>query len=342
MNNSGFGKYLKQYLEFNNITQSEFATRLGITQKHMNELLNCKTDITLEMAANIEKLTSIPISFIINSEHRRKVTEEVLAEYKDEKIINKKLKEEFSLKELSDRKWVDFKDITNPIQNYMDIIEFLKVKDLYALSKIQEKTLFKKSGTDLNKINLWIARADELAKAQAVREYNRANFYFLIDDILKIAYSNQINIEKLQKLLNNYGVYFVVEKALAGTKIRGCFRVKGKNPAIYITQNYNGKDSFYFELFHELGHCKSDYNVAKSKIIVKGTEIQESRADRFALNTMISEAVWNKVLVDYSEKNIKNISKEYKIPLCFIVGRLAKIKKIKYNDELYRKYCAIN
>lgn len=342
MNNSGFGKYLKEYLEFNNISQSEFAIRLGITQKHMNEILNSKTDITLEMAANIEKLTSIPISFIINSEHRRKVTEEVLAEYKDEKTINKKLKEEFVLKELAARNWVNFKDITNPIQNYMDIIEFLKVKDLYALRKIQEKTLFKKTGTDLNKINLWIARVDELAKGQNVKEYSSANFYFLIEDLLKIANTNKVDIDVLRKIFNNYGIYFVVEKALSGTKIRGCFKVKGKNPAIYITKNYNGKDSLYFEILHELGHCKSDYNEAKSKVIVEGTEKQEERADKFALNTMIPEEIWNKVLLDYSETNIKTISKEYKVPICFIVGRLAKVKKIKYSDEMYKKYCAIN
>ena len=61
-----FGKYLKDYLEFNNISQSEFAMRMGITQKHMNELVNGKTNITLEMAANIERLTGINSSFIIN------------------------------------------------------------------------------------------------------------------------------------------------------------------------------------------------------------------------------------------------------------------------------------
>ena len=38
--NSGFGRYLKDYLEYYNISQSDFAVRLGISQKHMNEILN--------------------------------------------------------------------------------------------------------------------------------------------------------------------------------------------------------------------------------------------------------------------------------------------------------------
>jgi len=37
-----FGDYLKDYLIDNNISQSEFAIRLGISQKHMNELIKGK------------------------------------------------------------------------------------------------------------------------------------------------------------------------------------------------------------------------------------------------------------------------------------------------------------
>lgn len=153
-----------------------------------------------------------------------------------------------------------------------------------------------------------------------------------------ISYKKGINIDKIQKCLNDYGIYFVVEKALNGTKVRGCFKVKSKNPAIYITQNYSSKDSFFFELFHELGHCKSDYNEAKSKIFVEGSAFQEDRADKFALNTMISQEAWSEILKDISENSIIAISKKYKIPMSFIVGRLAKLEYIKYNSKLYNKY----
>ena len=96
-----------------------------------------------------------------------------------------------------------------------------------------------------------------------------------------------------------------------------------------MTQNYSSKDSFYFELFHELGHCKSDFNEAKNKVIVEGTDLIENRADDFALKTMISNDVWNDIVTNVSENNCLQISKKYKIPMSFIVGRLAKFKVIK-------------
>lgn len=336
--NNGFGKFLKDYLEFFNISQSEFASRLNITQKHMNEILNGKSDITLDMAANIEKLTDISASFIIKLEHRKKVTEYLLEKYEDLKYIDKIIKKDFALKELQEREWINFQDITNTIQNFIDITNFLKVKDFEALSRIQEKTLFKKTGNDLNKLNLWIARSDELSREQKVNEYVKENFNFLIQDLKVLAYEEGINLVKIKEVLNKYGIYFVVEKALSGSKVRGCFRVKLKNPAIYITQNYKGKDSFYFELFHELGHCKSDFNEGKSKIIVEGSEIQEEKADNFALNTMIDKNVWKEIEKNYNEQNLLNISEKYKIPMSFIVGRLAKTKIITYSSKLYNKY----
>ena len=41
----GFGSMLKDYLEFYKISQTDFAERLGISTKHMNEILSGKIDI---------------------------------------------------------------------------------------------------------------------------------------------------------------------------------------------------------------------------------------------------------------------------------------------------------
>ena len=174
---------------------------------------------------------------------------------------------------------------------------------------------------------------------QKVKEYNHYNLVFLVDDLKKYAYESETNLDKIREILNNYGIFFVCEKAIKGTKVRGCFKVKGKHPTIYITDNYAGKDSLYFELFHELGHCRSDYNEAQNKIIIDGNEEKEKKADTFALNTMINEDVWNEIILsDFKETTLKCFSEKYCIPMSFIVGRLAKNKKIMYDSKIYQKY----
>lgn len=332
-----FGSYLKDYLEFNNISQSEFALRLGITQKHMNEILNGKANITLEMAGNIERLTGIDSKFITNIENTRKLKNSILEQYGSIENLKKSIEKEFQVKELKKNNWLVFKDEKNAMQIAIDLLDFLKIKDFSVIESLQNQILFKKKGEDINKIALWIAHCDETIKNQAVEEYNHYNLLYLIADLKKYAYDNELKIEEIQKILNTYGIYFACEKTLRGSKIRGCFKVKVKHPAIYLTDNYAGKDSFFFELFHELGHCKSDFNEAQSKIIIDGNDEKEEKADKFALNNMIEEEIWNEILeTDLKEKTLKEYSVKYKIPMSFMVGRLAKVKKIDYTSKLYQ------
>ena len=333
-----FGEYLKDYLEYYNISQSEFASRLGVTQKHMNEIINGKTNITLEMAATIERLTGISSKLIVSIENANIIQNKLLKQYGSEEEIKKMLKEKYHLNELKKLKWVDFKDETNIIQNSIDILDFLKVKDFETNNNLMENVLFKKSGEDTNKLALWIAHCDKISENQHVEEYVSSKFDDLIYELKKYAYSNVVDIEKIQKILNKYGVIFVCEKALPGTKVRGCFRVKLNTPAIYITKNYSAKDSFYFELFHELGHCKSDYNRAKSKTIIDGDDKIEKRADEFAIKTMVNDDIWDIILKDTKIESLLSVSKIYKIPMSFIVGRLAKVGKISYRSKLYNEY----
>ncbi len=333
-----FGNYLRDYLEARDISQSEFATRIGVTQKHMNEILNGKTGINIEMAGNIERLTGISSSFIVAIENRKKLEENLLKKYESKEKISKYIKEEFCVNELKKKRWIRFKDETNIIQICIDLLNFMKIKDFDVIPELERKTLFKKSGENFAKLTLWVAHCDKTTEEQKVEEYKSSNFNDLIKEIKEYAYvTDNYNSLEIQKILNKYGIYFCEEKALSGTKVRGCFKVRGKKPAIYTTKNYCAKDSFFYELFHELGHCKSDYNEAQKKVIFEGNEKQEKRADQFALETMIPNKVWNLIEKDFSEKNIIDISIKYKIPISFIVGRMANLKLISYKSKLYNQ-----
>lgn len=333
-----FGEYLKDYLEYNKISQTEFALRLGVTQKHINDILNGRQKITLEMAGNIERLTGIPSNFIISVENTRAIEEELIKEYGDIKNLYNMVKNEYALRDLKKYKWIEFKDETNTYQICIDILNFLRVRNFIAHNRLEHYVLFKKKGEDYNRLALWIARCDELSVIQKVEEYNSSNFDKLITKLQEYSYVEGYELSKIQEILNEYGILFVCEKALPGTKVRGCFKVKSKTPAVYITSNYASKGSLYFELYHELGHCKSDFNMAQNKTIIDGDEQREKRADEFAVNTMINENIWNKLILDISEESLLEKSKLYKIPMSFIVTRLAKMNYIRYNSNIYNKY----
>ena len=182
-----------------------------------------------------------------------------------------------------------------------------------------------------------MARCDRLAERQELNEYNKENLIMIIKEINNYCFLNySFDINIVTKLLNNYGVYFVIEDAISSTKVRGAFKVLKNKPAIYLTRYYKRLDEIIFALYHELGHAKSDFNQAKSKVIIDGDEVQEKRADDFALNAMISKKDYAVILKNASnEIKLKQLSEEKQIPMCFIVSRLAKDGIINYTDSLY-------
>lgn len=329
----GFGSMLKDYLEYHKISQSDFADKLGITQKHINNILNENADISEDLMIAISLITDIDVNLITFVETKKKLYNYLNNRFSNEKEINEFLNS-FYIKEMEKMNWITLNDKTSYLQNAYDLLKYLNVRDFNIFEKYsKEKIFFKKyDDSNLKKVFLWIKRCDSLIENQSVSSYNSSNMVLLLND-LKKERTRPFNKSSLIKLFNKHGLYLVIEEALKGTKIRGCTKVVGDNPAIYMTCYLKEKSSFYFALYHELGHVKSDYNKAKSKVIIDGDDSLEKRANLFAANQMIDEKIYSEILENIDDK--EKICRNNNIPLCFLYSRLAHDKKIKYTDKLY-------
>lgn len=330
---NGFGGYLKDYLEHYNISQVEFADRLNISTKHLNEILNKNIDISTELMVAISLITDIDINFIVKIENNKKIKQYLINNYGDDLGIYLK---RFNINELEKRNWVVFKHKEDVYQNAIDILNFLKVRNFDAMKNLLNNIMYKKKDdSDETKLLLWITRCNEIANKQNVLEFKIDNFNKIINFLKKEA-NNKFNYKRIQKEFNDNGFYFVIENALSGSKVRGCSKVRRDKPTIYLTKLYNDKASIYFALYHELGHLKQNYNKAKNKYIINSDKLLEEEADKFAFNQMIDSSSWEKII--YSDDIVatsKKISKENNIPLCFIVRSLAYNNYIKYSDKFY-------
>lgn len=329
----GFGSMLKDYLEYHKISQSDFAERLGITQKHINNILNENADISEDLMIAISLITDIDINLITFVETKKKLYNYLNNRFSNEREINEFLSS-FYIKEMEKMNWITLNDKTSYLQNAYDLLKYLNVRDFNIYEKYsKEKIFFKKyDDSNLKKVFLWIKRCDSLIGKQNVSSYNSSNIALLLDDLNKER-NKPFDKSSLIKIFNKHGLYLVIEDALKGTKIRGCTKVVGDNPAIYMTCYLKEKSSFYFALYHELGHVKSDYNKAKSKVIIDGDDSLEKRADLFAVNQMIDEKTYKLILENFGDK--EKICNENNIPLCFLYSKLAHDKIIKYTDKLY-------
>lgn len=326
-------RFLKDYMEYYKISQIEFADMLDISVKHLNEILNAKTKISLELMIAIALVTDIDVNMITFLCEKEETKEYLNKKIGNEKEIKKYLNT-FFINDIYKRKWLTLKCESDVVQNYMDLKNFLKIKDLENYTTFLNKQYsFKKNDPNINmKTFLFITHCNHLIEGLKVNDYISKNIPLLLEE-LKTIRCEKFNKEKLIKLLNKYGIIIVIEEPLKGTKLRGCARVRVTTPVIYMTTLYKTLPSFYYTLYHEICHIKRDYNMLKNKTY----EIDEDKEDEcniFALNQMIDNKLWKELKL--KPNNYKEILKDNNIPVSFYYSRLAYENIISYKSKEYQ------
>lgn len=328
-----FYQVLNDYLNYNNISIKEFANRIGITPKHLIDILSGSSELTLPIIESISMVTGISDSYIIKMEDNAKKEEEIFKYLDENNMSITNYLNKFHYKELIEKGWINkFTYEDNKISVILDILKYLRVNDFNNLYKIDPNIKFKSNNNKPELLLLWLERCYKLSLEQSVKEYKNENISILVSYIKECASNNKFNEEELIKVFNENGIKLVIEDDLSSSKIRGAFKVHKNIPAIYITRKHQRIADIYFALLHELSHCKTDFNKAKSTNLV--TYYDEEVADKQALNWMVDNDYYNKIVLE----NNYDILKEEKYPKCFIVYRLALDNKIKYNGKLYQEY----
>lgn len=332
MTHTRFYLILKDYLELNDISNTEFATRIGITPKHLIEILLGKSELTLSLIESISIVTGIPKDYILEIESNAKNEDKVNKFLEENNITISNYLSKFHYKELVDKGWItNYTHIDNKMSVILDILKYLRVKDFNALYKLDANIKFKSKNDKQELLLLWLERCYKLSLNQRVSDYNICNINYLVNYIRNCAVHNKFNEDELINKFNEYGIKLVIEDDLPSSKIRGAFKVHKNIPSIYITHKHQRIADIYFTLLHELSHCKSDFNKAKATNIVIYSD--EEIVDKQALNWMVDDIYYNKVILD---KNY-DINKEENYPKCFIVYRLAMDNNIKYSSKIYQE-----
>lgn len=332
-----FGKYLKEYLDFCNISEKEFAYRIGTTPKNLSEILSGEIKLSSNIIYNISFITDIPVSFIENMERNYLLEKNIEKFLKAKNFSIKEYLKKFSYKELSEKYKLRYKDKRSEIDILKDIMKFLRISDLNQIYEGEKGILYKSNNDKPELLALWLEECYRLTEKQVINDYNKECINELVDFILFEAKKNIFDEKALQKEFNSKGIYLVIVDDLKSSKIRGAFKVLNNKPAIYITKKHKRIADIYFALLHELAHLKSDFNRAKSgglvSIIDKTQEYDyELKADKTAFNWMISDKEYEKL------KNNINLLNKSEYPKSFIVYRLANDKIISYSSKIYQKY----
>lgn len=338
------GYYLKEYIEEIQLTQEEFAKRLGISGKQISLILSENASITPDIAFKISKLIGTSIELWLNLQSNYdawKIELEAKENFEEEKKIYKMIDKKFLINLGIINKEDSIEDAISKLR-YASMVSSLTLhrnNDIYSFYRTAIST---KEDTIENIVckNVWVSIASLIAKQQDTMPFDDNKIYKSIDKLRNMTLQDpNIFYPQMKEILNECGVALVILPSLKNSNINGVVKWID-NGKVMMALNTRGayNDKFWFSFFHELKHVLQK---AKRKMIVNQENkiedsVLESEADTFAKETLIPSKYINE-LKYIDEESILDLANKLSIHPGIVVGRLQKEKRIAYSKYNYLK-----
>lgn len=339
------GEYIAELLEVNGMKQTELALRLGITPKHLSNIINGKVQITPEMAKSLQNVFNYPAGYWLSLQAAYDIAnhEKALIEkyHQREKEYSDWLAQ-FDYKSLIELDYIP--DVgNNTIDMVNNLLSFFACSDidswnniycspLPAACRITGASRAKKGNS-----TAWIRRGYILGQQQIrdMPDYNRANFKAILSEIRKLTIQTEDDFaNKMMLLCREAGVCLLFVKEIPRSGISGAaFWINGSIPCIQICLRYKKNDHFWFTFFHEAAHILKEHKkTVYFDCDTTEKDDTELEANQIACDILIPKKKYTEFINSgrFYEGDIKQFATSIEIHPGIIVGRLQHEGKIKW------------
>lgn len=290
------GETLRETLEALPMSQSELASRTGISNKHINQIVSGSAPLSYETAIKLERATGVSA----------RMWNALEANYRDFKT---RQAEREAL--ASDSAWLDEMPLAalrargvvkatkrQPGVLLQELLEFFGVSSVEAWrdSWATPSAAFLQSSAfvaEPGAVAAWLRFGEVEASKISTAPYDKATLKSTIPKLraLTVLDPNQFWPE-VERLCANAGVAVVLIPEVTGARASGATRWLSPTKAlVQLSLRHKRNDHFWFALFHELGHVLLH---GKKEVFVEnrlgrdgGRETEEEEANAFASKTLI-------------------------------------------------------
>ena len=151
-----FKDLLNDYLEYSHITNKEFASRLGITPKHLIDILSGKQSLSAEIIEKISMITNIPIEYIYKMEADSFLEDDIENYLKVHKLTATEFLKKWEYRFLIKNNYIYFSDTENKMNIIKDIVLYLRVPTIEQIYKIDNGAFYKSKNDKPELFLLWL------------------------------------------------------------------------------------------------------------------------------------------------------------------------------------------
>lgn len=281
------GATIKEQLEYRNITQKEFALRMGMSEKHISRLIHGKVELTSETALRLEYVFGIPAAVwnALEADYREdlaRVKEECEIEEDEKQVIL------FPYKEMAALGWLP--EARKRADKVMYLRSFFEVARLDSLDKLCVPGIaYQAQGKGKKKDYIfaaWAQKARLEARKQETKEIDLEELDGRLPEIRSLIvgenHLGDVLLAKLRGILAECGIALVCVPPIGSANLRGAAFLDERHIVLALAEGME-PDIFRYSLFHEIGH------ILQKHIYTARTDAgQESQAEAFARAMLVN------------------------------------------------------
>lgn len=338
------GSYVEEIIDDLNISQKEFAERLGVSPKTISKIINAEESISKDTANKLSKLTGVSIETWLNLQniYDLKLLEIENQQNEDEKSICRLI--DFSYFKVNG--FVETKKYSLE-QKITELRRLFSVSSLTYLRQFNTVVSYRNTrGFDEKSVinsNVMLELATRYAKDITKNKLDKKKLETLLPELRAMTLSDpEVFYPILKKKLLDCGIVLFGLPKLQNAGLNGATkRFKNGSVLLLMTDKQKYSDVFWFSLFHEIGHIMN--NDFYSNYLDEEAYIQkEELADAFAQELLIDSESYREFISsgNFDKDSIIRFSEKIAIHPSIVLGRLQKEKYVDYTQlyELKIKY----
>ena len=320
------------------MTQTDLARRLGVSLKHLNQVINGSASISADLALGLEKVFDLPADFWLSRDaaHRAHIAR---TEERVDLRSAVRWAEKFPIAELKKREFlpVDLEgaELVASLLRFLGIASPEQWHDPTVAFRKSQKT-----ESDRYALAAWLRVGELEARDIECEAFSADRFRDALDQVRRLTREDvSVWQTKVVEVCANAGVAVVIVDAFNTARANGATRwISPTKAIVQLSLRYKWEDIFWFSFFHEAGHVLLH---RKKELFVETSGSRESEdpalraledeADRFASRTLIPTN-FERALYALSISDIPEFAERVGVAPAIVVGRLQHEKRIRFSQ----------
>lgn len=328
------GYYIKEIIDETGLTQEDFAKRLDTTPKNLSLLVRGEQSLSIDIAMKLSRMQGTSVGYWLNLQNSY---DALIAEFKsDEELVEERrifnyfeyryFRENYGLPDLARKKDEQIKRVR----------EFFNVATLSVLKKRDMAVSFRSATEEITeastvKANAMVQIATNSALRTNAPKFNKKKFEEAVQYALSLTQNHDEFYPLIYKRFFDAGVILVILPNISGSRTNGATKKIGDNIMLMVNDRRLNADTFWFTLFHEIGHIMNgDFGIS----FEKETGEQEDAANKYAQDKLIPPELY----LDFISQNsfdiqsIRRFAKQIDRDPGIVLGRLQNDRKVGFDD----------